>query len=101
MKFWDILSQILCKRSRGTTRANSVHPACPLFSQLFACSSDIFGYGKTSDGRWSFSGRICGPRLCGCLFLFLMGLKMVAKRGEIMSQVSGGGMAAVIALDAR
>ena len=30
---------------------------------------------------------------------FADGLKMVAKRGEIMSQVSGGGMAAVIALD--
>ena len=33
-------------------------------------------------------------------FTFSDGLKMVAKRGEIMSQVSGGGMAAVIALDA-
>ena len=33
-------------------------------------------------------------------FCFSDGLKMVAKRGEIMSQVSGGGMAAVIALDA-
>ena len=33
-------------------------------------------------------------------FCFTDGLKMVAKRGEIMSQVSGGGMAAVIALDA-
>ena len=31
---------------------------------------------------------------------FSDGLKMVAKRGEIMSQVSGGGMAAVIALEA-
>ena len=31
---------------------------------------------------------------------FLDGLRMVAKRGEIMSQVSGGGMAAVIGLDA-
>lgn len=34
------------------------------------------------------------------VFSFSDGLKMVAKRGEIMSQVSGGGMAAVIALDA-
>jgi len=33
-------------------------------------------------------------------FTFADGLRMVAKRGEIMSQVSGGGMAAVIALDA-
>ena len=33
-------------------------------------------------------------------FTFSDGLKMVAKRGEIMSQVSGGGMAAVIALEA-
>ena len=32
-------------------------------------------------------------------FTFSDGLKMVAKRGEIMSQVRGGGMAAVIALD--
>ena len=31
---------------------------------------------------------------------FLDGLRMVAKRGEIMSKVSGGGMAAVIGLDA-
>ena len=33
-------------------------------------------------------------------FTFADGLRMVAKRGEIMSRVSGGGMAAVIALDA-
>ncbi len=33
-------------------------------------------------------------------FSFLDGLGMVAKRGEIMSKVSGGGMAAVIGLDA-
>ena len=33
-------------------------------------------------------------------FTFSDGLKMVAKRGEIMSQVSGGRMAAVIALEA-
>jgi trans-AT polyketide synthase/acyltransferase/oxidoreductase domain-containing protein len=33
------------------------------------------------------------------VFSFEDGLKMVAKRGEIMSQVRGGGMAAVIALD--
>ena len=33
-------------------------------------------------------------------FSFSDGLKMVAKRGEIMSQVRGGGMAAVIALEA-
>ena len=33
-------------------------------------------------------------------FSFLDGLRMVAKRGEIMSQVVGGGMAAVIGLDA-
>ena len=32
-------------------------------------------------------------------FTFADGLRMVAKRGEIMSRVSGGGMAAVIALD--
>jgi len=33
------------------------------------------------------------------VFSFEVGLRMVAKRGEIMSQVRGGGMAAVIALD--
>ncbi len=32
-------------------------------------------------------------------FSFAEGLRMVAKRGEIMSKVKGGGMAAVIALD--
>jgi malonyl CoA-acyl carrier protein transacylase len=34
------------------------------------------------------------------VFSFLDGLKMVSKRGEIMSKVSGGGMAAVIGMDA-
>ena len=33
-------------------------------------------------------------------FSFLDGLKMVSKRGEIMSKVRGGGMAAVIGMDA-
>lgn len=32
-------------------------------------------------------------------FSFMEGLRMVSKRGEIMSKVSGGGMAAVIGLD--
>ena len=37
---------------------------------------------------------------CANAFPFADGLKMVAKRGEIMSKVSGGGMAAVIGMDA-
>ena len=37
---------------------------------------------------------------CANAFSFADGLQMVAKRGEIMSQVSGGGMAAVIGMDA-
>ena len=37
---------------------------------------------------------------CANAFSFADGLKMVAKRGEIMSKVSGGGMAAVIGMDA-
>ena len=36
---------------------------------------------------------------CAGVFSFIDGLKMVAKRGEIMSQVSGGAMAAVIGMD--
>ena len=36
---------------------------------------------------------------CANAFSFADGLKMVAKRGEIMSKVSGGGMAAVIGMD--
>ena len=36
--------------------------------------------------------------IAGC-FSFLDGLRMVAKRGEIMSCITGGGMAAVIGLD--
>lgn len=36
---------------------------------------------------------------CANAFSFSDGLKMVAKRGEIMAQVSGGGMAAVIGMD--
>ena len=37
---------------------------------------------------------------CANAFSFADGLQMVAKRGEIMSKVSGGGMAAVIGIDA-
>ncbi len=37
---------------------------------------------------------------CAHAFSFIDGLRMVAKRGEIMSKVSGGGMAAVIGMDA-
>ncbi|MDG0965020.1 MAG: ACP S-malonyltransferase [Opitutales bacterium] len=36
---------------------------------------------------------------CANAFSFADGLQMVAKRGEIMSKVSGGGMAAVIGMD--
>jgi len=44
-------------------------------------------------------GEFAALATAGCVS-FLDGLRMVAKRGEIMSKVTGGGMAAVIGLDA-
>ena len=99
MRFWDIPSQISVCMARGSARANSVHPACSLFGQLFACTINL------KSGRnlpWLQVIRWENLRLLPTAgaFTFSDGLRMVAKRGEIMSQVSGGGMAAVIALEA-
>ena len=100
MRFSDIPSQIFVSMARGSARSNPIHPACPLFSQLFACTiNNSRMLEETSDGSRSLGGRIRGSRFAGA-FTFSDGLRMVAKRGEIMSQVSGGGMAAVIALEA-
>ncbi|HAF58106.1 MAG TPA: [acyl-carrier-protein] S-malonyltransferase [Opitutae bacterium] len=43
-------------------------------------------------------GEFAALAFAGCMS-FIDGLRMVSKRGEIMSKVSGGGMAAVIGLD--
>ena len=43
-------------------------------------------------------GEFAALAVAGCVS-FLDGLRMVSKRGEIMSQVTGGGMAAVIGLE--
>ena len=43
-------------------------------------------------------GEFAALAIAGCVS-FLDGLRMVSKRGEIMSQVTGGGMAAVIGLE--
>ena len=44
-------------------------------------------------------GEFAALALAGCVS-FLDGLRMVSKRGNIMSQVTGGGMAAVIGMEA-
>jgi len=44
-------------------------------------------------------GEFAALAVAGCIS-FIDGLRMVAKRGEIMSEVTGGGMAAVIGLEA-
>ena len=35
------LSDLCINGPEEQLRSNSIYPACPLFSQLFACSSDI------------------------------------------------------------
>lgn len=69
-----------------------------LVSYLHALSIST-GSEKPSMAAGHSVGEFAALAFAGA-FSFSDGLKMVAKRGEIMSQVSGGGMAAVIALDA-
>ena len=73
-------------------------PALYLVSYLHAQSISK-GSGEPAMAAGHSVGEFAALAHAGA-FTFADGLRMVAKRGEIMSQVSGGGMAAVIALDA-
>ncbi|MAH26585.1 MAG: [acyl-carrier-protein] S-malonyltransferase [Opitutae bacterium] len=72
-------------------------PALYLVSYLHA-QSILKDEGKPAMAAGHSVGEFAALAFAGA-FTFSDGLKMVAKRGEIMSQVSGGGMAAVIAMD--
>ena len=73
-------------------------PALYLVSYLHA-QAITNDQGKPAMAAGHSVGEFAALAFAGA-FTFSDGLKMVAKRGEIMSQVSGGGMAAVIALEA-
>jgi malonyl CoA-acyl carrier protein transacylase len=72
-------------------------PALYLVSYLHASSLQA-DLGKPAMSAGHSVGEFAALAHSGS-FSFEDGLKMVAKRGEIMSQVSGGGMAAVIGMD--
>ena len=73
-------------------------PALYLVSYLSALAQIADGK-EPSVAAGHSVGEFAALALSEC-FSFADGLRMVAKRGEIMAKVSGGGMAAVIALDA-
>ena len=73
-------------------------PALYLVSYLHA-QAITNDQGKPAMAAGHSVGEFAALAFAGA-FTFSDGLKMVAKRGEILSQVSGGGMAAVIALEA-
>ena len=73
-------------------------PALYLVSYLHAQSISMES-GEPAMAAGHSVGEFAALAYAGA-FTFADGLRMVAKRGEIMSRVSGGGMAAVIALDA-
>lgn len=73
-------------------------PALYLVSYLHA-QAITNDQGKPAMAAGHSVGEFAALAFAGA-FTFSDGLKMVAKRGEIMSQVRGGGMAAVIALEA-
>ena len=90
----------LCMKGPGDQLGQTQHtqPALYLVSYLHAQSiSNESGEPAMAAGH--SVGEFAALAHAGA-FTFADGLRMVAKRGEIMSQVSGGGMAAVIALDA-
>ncbi|MEJ6522943.1 MAG: acyltransferase domain-containing protein, partial [Opitutales bacterium] len=85
----------LCQ-NEDTTDLNSTNftqPALYVVSCLEAMSKVQAGQSPTSAAGHSV-GEFAALQSAGA-FSFSEGLQMVAKRGEIMSQVSGGGMAAV------
>ena len=89
----------LCQ-NEDTTDLNSTNftqPALYVVSCLEAMSKVQAGQSPTSAAGHSV-GEFAALQSAGA-FSFSDGLQMVAKRGEIMSQVSGGGMAAVIGME--
>ena len=93
------LSDLCINGPEEQLQADTTYPASSLFGQLFACTINFKDEGKPAMAAGHSVGEFAALAFAGA-FTFSDGLKMVAKRGEIMSQVSGGGMAAVIALDA-
>jgi malonyl CoA-acyl carrier protein transacylase len=90
----------LCSREDATdlNLTNFTQPALYVVSCLQAKA--LLEEGKSPKFAAGHSvGEFAALQSAGA-FSFSDGLQMVAKRGEIMSKVSGGGMAAVIGMDA-
>ncbi len=90
----------LCLREDASdlNLTNFTQPALYIVSCLHA--NALLEEGKTPSFAAGHSVGEFSALQCANVFSFLDGLKMVTKRGEIMSKVSGGGMAAVIGIDA-
>ena len=83
---------------RRSAWADTTYPASSLSGQLFACTIQSRKMSLPAMAAGHSVGEFAALAHAGA-FTFADGLRMVAKRGEIMSQVSGGGMAAVIGLE--
>jgi len=90
----------LCSREDATdlNLTNFTQPALYVVSCLQAKA--LLEEGKSPTFAAGHSVGEFAALQCAGAFSFSDGLQMVAKRGEIMSKVSGGGMAAVIGMDA-
>ena len=90
----------LCSREDATdlNLTNFTQPALYVVSCLQAKA--LLEEGKSPKFAAGHSVGEVAALQCAGAFSFSDGLQMVAKRGEIMSKVSGGGMAAVIGMDA-
>jgi len=90
----------LCSREDATdlNLTNFTQPALYVVSCLQAKA--LLEEGKSPKFAAGHSVGEFAALQCAGAFSFSDGLQMVAKRGEIMSKVSGGGMAAVIGMDA-
>ena len=90
----------LCLREDATdlNLTNFTQPALYIVSCLQAKA--LYEEGKSPSFAAGHSVGEFAALQCANAFSFADGLQMVAKRGEIMSKVSGGGMAAVIGMDA-
>ena len=94
------LSQICLEDPDGKIgQTQYTQPALYLVSYLEAKAKIDDGQEPASAAGHSV-GEFAALAVAGCIS-FIDGLKMVSKRGQIMSEVSGGGMAAVIGMDAQ
>ncbi len=92
------LSSICLEDTNGVLgQTQYTQPALYLVSYLEALAKIEDGQSPTLAAGHSV-GEFAALAVAGCVS-YLDGLRMVAKRGEIMSQVSGGGMAAVIGME--